>query len=80
MGYHKNQIIKGTLGKISKVEEEIEEFKDAEEQENKILCVVELSDIYGALELVASTYGLTMDDLKKMSDCTKSAFQDGTRK
>lgn len=80
MGYHKREISKGILGKISKIEEEVEEFKDAEAQGNKILCMVELSDMYGALEQLASNYGLTMDDLKKMSDCTVSAFKDGTRK
>ncbi len=79
MGYHNRKITKGILGTISKVKEEIEEFEDAQEQKNKILQIVELSDIYGALEKLAEQYYLTMDDLKKMSDKTKSAFMDGDR-
>jgi hypothetical protein len=41
---------------------------------------LELADIYGALEAVAEEYDLTMNDLQKMSDVTKSAFKDGSRK
>ena len=37
--------------------------------------MMELSDIYGALEAIAEKYQLTMDDLKKMSDSTKRAFK-----
>ena len=80
MGYHDREIEKGEIGYISKVEEEVEEYKDALEQDNIILQLVELSDIYGALEALAKRYNLTMDNLKKMSDRTKSAFLDGSRK
>ena len=80
MGYHKTKIEKGTLGYMSKVQEEIHEFDDAILQNNKIMAMLEMSDIYGALEEVALTYNLTMKDLKIMSDATKSAFKDGTRK
>jgi hypothetical protein len=80
MGYHKRPILtQGILGEPSKIIEEIEEYIEAEEQGNLILQICELADIYGALESLAQKHRLTMDDLKKMSDCTKSAFGDGTR-
>jgi hypothetical protein len=79
MGYHVRDIKKGEYGEISKVEEEIDEFKEAMEQGNKIMAVLELSDIYGALEHLASKHGYSMKDLKIMSDATKRAFMDGTR-
>ncbi len=80
MGYHLVKISKGVLGEPSKIIEEVEELIDAMKQQNKILASVELSDIYGAVEEVAKRYGLTMADLQKMSDATKRAFLDGTRK
>lgn len=80
MGYHIATIKKGTLGQTSKIREELDELIDAENQNNKILAMVELSDIYGALEAVAKNYNLTMSDLKCMSDATKRAFVSGQRK
>lgn len=79
-GYHLKKIKKGELGKISKVQEEINEFKDAIEQGCKIMAMVELSDIYGALESLAKEFNLSMKDLKKMSNITKRAFESGHRK
>lgn len=79
-GYHLKEIKKGKLGKISKVQEEIEEFKDAIQQDCKIMAILELSDIYGALEEVAKDFNLEMKDLKKMSNITKRAFKNGHRK
>lgn len=80
MGYHLNKnITRGVYGEISKIREELEELEDAERQSNVILALVEMSDLYGALEAVVVSYGCTMSDLKKMSDLTKSAFQDGER-
>ena len=80
LGYHKTKIKKGTLGKISKVQEEIEEYKDAIKQKCEIMAIVELADIYGALEAVAKSHNLSMKDLKKMSKLTKRAFKNGHRK
>lgn len=80
MGYHLRQIQKGELGKSSKIQEELDELRDAEEQECKILIHVELSDLYGALEKCAQSYGLEMEDLKQMSNLTRSAFESGDRK
>ena len=78
-GYHKNKIVKGVYGDISKVQEEIDEYVDAKEQGVTIMETLELSDIYGALEAVADKYKLSMLDLKKMSDLTKDAFKSGKR-
>ena len=79
MGYHVNKIPKGIYGEISKIQEEIFEFIDAKEQNVKIMEMLELSDIYGALEAVAAKYALTMEDLKAMSDRTKESFKSGER-
>jgi phosphoribosyl-ATP pyrophosphohydrolase len=79
MGYHRDIIPKGTYGEIDKVQEETFEFVDAKRQGVKIMEMLELSDIYGALEAVASNYNLTMKDLRMMSDRTKEAFKEGKR-
>lgn len=82
MGYHKKEIQKGVLGFSSKIQEELDELKDAEDQGAQILILNELADLYGAL----STYveyqfpWLKMEDIVKMSELTKSAFKDGHRK
>jgi len=82
MGYHKRPIKKGEVGEISKIEEEIDELKEAIEQYNSILALVELSDIYGAIECYLEKHfsDFTMEDLKSMSDATRRAFEDGSRK
>lgn len=79
MGYHLRPIIKGTFGETSKIKEELDELEEAFEQDNKILALVEIADLYGALEAVAEKLGVTMDDVKKMSEATKRAFQSGER-
>jgi NTP pyrophosphatase (non-canonical NTP hydrolase) len=80
MTYHLSQIKKGILGESSKIQEELDELIDAEKQEAKIMIAVELSDLYGAIELYAEKFNLSMEDLKKMSDITKRAFKSGHRK
>lgn len=80
MGYHKREIVRGVLGYVSKVREELEELEDALEQKAYIMAMLEMSDLYGALEALADKWELTMDDLRIMSDLTKSAFYDGSRK
>ena len=79
MGYHKIKIKKGELGKFSKIKEEFLEAEDAHEQDNKVMLLLELSDLLGAIEKYASTYNISLDDLIKMKNATESAFQDGTR-
>lgn len=82
MGYHKAIIQKGIIGEISKIQEELEELKDAMDQKAKIMALVELSDLYGAIEafLERNFITLTMDDIKTMSNLTRSAFKEGSRK
>lgn len=81
MGYHKTKIKKGKIGEISKIQEELDELKDAEDQNVKIMAMVELSDLYGALQLYAKEkYDLSMKDLEKMSKLTQNAFKTGARK
>jgi hypothetical protein len=78
-GYHLTEIPKGTLGELSKIEEEFLELKDAYQQDCKIMMMVELSDMYGAIEEFCITQGITMDDIKKFSNITKRAFKNGRR-
>lgn len=79
MSYHLTEIAKGVLGELSKIQEELDEVKDAENQQNKIMIGCELSDLYGAIEAYASKFDLTMEDLKIMSEATKRAFKTGRR-
>lgn len=80
MGYHKKKIDKGVLGEFSKIKEEFDELSDAHEQSNPILEVCELCDLLGAIESYAKKWNLTIEDLLKMKDSTKSAFEEGSRK
>ena len=50
MAYHVTEITKGIIGEWSKVIEEIEEYRDALLQECKIMAIIELSDLYGAID------------------------------
>lgn len=79
IGYHLKNIKKGKLGKVSKLEEEIKEYKDAKKQNCEIMAIVELADMYGALEEIAKSHNLKMKDLKKFSNITKRAFENGFR-
>ena len=78
-GYHIDKISKGEFGKISKIREELEELEDAAKQDSRILQLVELSDLYGALEGYAESLGMSMDEIIKMSSITKRAFKNGKR-
>jgi len=80
MAYHSKEIEKGVLGEFSKIKEEFLEAEDAEMQQNRVMVLLELSDLIGAIELYCTTkHNITLQDLMKMKDATKSAFQDGTR-
>lgn len=78
-GYHLVPIKKGKFGEVSKIQEEVDELKDAQEQGSKILQCVELSDLYGAIEAYAESIGTNMEEIKKMSQITKRAFTNGKR-
>ena len=80
MGYHRKLITKGVFGEFSKIEEEFAELQDAREQGVKIMELVELADLLGAIEgYLQQKYHLSLSDLEQMKDLTKKAFQDGTR-
>lgn len=79
MGYHMRDIPRGVFGEPSKIIEEALEFQDAIEQNNKVMALVELSDLIGAIEAYVSKSGITLEDLVAMKDATKRAFEDGTR-
>ena len=79
-GYHLRDIKKGTLGELSKVREELEEAEDSQEQGVKIMLLVELSDMIGAIKAVAEKNGSTLEDLIEMHKVTERAFKSGARK
>ena len=80
MGYHKTTIPKGTIGQFSKIEEEFLELKDGVEQGDKILQIVELTDLIGAIDLYSYyQFGLSLEDLIKFTRKTQQAFKDGSR-
>lgn len=79
MGYHIKKIDKGVLGEFSKIREEFLEAEDAIEQGNKVMLLVELCDMIGAIEAFVSGYNISLEDLLKMKDATKRAFLDGSR-
>lgn len=80
-GYHLRDIPRGQFGELSKIEEEIVEIKDSIEQGCKIMELVELSDLYGAIEgyLAKHHPNVTMEDLKSMAAITGRAFRNGGR-
>ncbi|MFZ3591609.1 hypothetical protein ACOI1C_20885 [Bacillus sp. DJP31] len=62
------EIEKGVYGELSKIREELYEAMDAEKQRDKVMLLVELSDIVGAIEgYTQKHYNLTVDDLLKFS-------------
>ena len=80
MGYHKAKIDKGVLGEFSKIREEFMELEDGHFQANLVLEICEMCDLIGAIEAYAAKFNISLDDLIKMKDSTKSAFISGDRK
>lgn len=80
-GYHKVDIARGEYGKISKIQEELDELVDSEQQGNKIMVLNELSDLIGAISgyLESNFNGISLDDVIEMTKATRRAFEDGTR-
>lgn len=80
-GYHLADIQKGTLGELSKVQEELDEARDAEAQGVSVMVLVELSDLVGAVEAYLEKHhpGTSLDDLAKMAAVTRRAFRSGRR-
>ena len=81
MGYHLTKIERGEYGEISKIEEEVAELQDAAIQGNKIMELVELSDLVGAIDGYLQEHhpGTTMTDLITMAAATRRAFITGAR-
>jgi len=82
-GYHLEEIPRGTYGEISKILEEAAELKDATEQANKLMVLIELSDLIGAIDGYLDKYygkSMTIDNLITMAFATKRAFTSGYRK
>lgn len=79
LGYHLKPIVKGALGEISKIIEELDELIDANQQQNKILQICELADLIGSIQLYANKLNVSIDELIQFSELTKKAFNDHTR-
>lgn len=79
MSYHKIKITKHDHDSPFKIGEEYLEFLDSIGTNNPIMAIQELSDLYGCVELQAKKLGVTMDNLKKMSDLTREVFLSGGR-
>ncbi len=82
-GYHLSEIPRGEYGEISKILEEAAELKDAMEQGARLMCLIEMSDMLGAIEgYLKNHYAgqITMEDLMDMSYITQRAFESGARK
>ena len=79
MGYHLREIERGVFGESSKVREETEEFLEALEQNNRLMALLELSDLIGAIEGYAEKNGSSLTELLVMKDATRRAFNGGTR-
>jgi hypothetical protein len=81
-GYHKKDILKGVVGKPSKIREEFEEFMDAIESDNEIMALMELSDMYLAMmRYLEHTHpSFNMGHIHNMAMTTKRAFDSGGRK
>ena len=81
VGYHVSVIEKGILGEVSKIIEEIEEFKDALKQGVSVMAILELADLLCAVELYLEKHHptITIEDLIRMKDVTRRAFRNGHR-
>ncbi len=81
-GYHLTEIKKGELGELSKIQEELDEVKDAAAQGVKVMELVELSDMIGAVVRYLERHHpmTTLHDLIAMHTVTRRAFESGRRK
>lgn len=81
MSYHLREIKpQGVIGEFSKIEEELDEVREAIEQNNKIMTLIELSDLIGAIEHYSlNKFGISLNDLVTMKTATDRAFTTGHR-
>ncbi len=80
-GYHLTEIPKGKIGEASKILEEAQELMDADAQGVRVMQLVELSDLVGAIDLYMERKfaDFSIDDLLQMSRVTRRAFENGHR-
>lgn len=66
--YHNRTIPRGVVGEVSKIQEEVLELLDAEEQGLKIMQALEVSDILGACKCYVeeNLKGISFDDCLAM--------------
>jgi phosphoribosyl-ATP pyrophosphohydrolase len=81
VGYHVVSIPKGSLGLSDKILEEVLELIDAEKQSCKIMALLELSDLVGAIQayLEKNHPDFLLKDLEIMSSITRRVFKNGHR-
>lgn len=80
-GYHLVAIARGELGELSKIQEELDELRDAMTQGSRIMAAVELADLMGAVQAFMDRHlpGMTLQDLQTFSAITRRAFENGHR-
>lgn len=80
-GYHETIIPKYKIGEVGKITEEYYEFMDAIKNKNKLMALIELSDLIGSIEhyLKEEFPGINMQDLEIMNKTTQKAFINGRR-
>jgi hypothetical protein len=81
IGYHTDTIQKHEVGTLGKIGEEFAEIKDAKKNGIKIMELVELSDLYGAVQMYLENNfkDITMHDIEVMSNTTRRSFKNGRR-
>lgn len=86
-GYHVTPIPKGELGELSKIREEAAEAWDAYCQDARLMMLVELSDLVGAIEAFRQARGIASRPAPFFRPCepgtmariTARAFASGRR-
>jgi hypothetical protein len=80
-GYHLKEITRGKYGESSKILEETEEFMEARAQGCKIMALMELADLVGAIKGYLDNHapGFTIRDLEDMAKITERVFKNGHR-
>lgn len=73
--FHVMPVRQGTYGELSKIQEELDEALDAETRGQKLLLMIELSDIIGAVAGVAERHGYSLDDLIQFSELRRNVFR-----
>lgn len=80
-GYHLSEIPRGEFGEPSKIIEEAMELADAHSQGARIMALVELSDLVGAVEGYLRRHhpSYSIPDLLAMAAITSRVFENGHR-